>query len=255
MYNFGVYHWRERLRTVLWAVVGAIVSALVWRASSSRRVRLAAAVATVWPVVRGGKTALRTFIPPPWSLERYKYTALADELPFEGAAHALDIGCGTGRSLVGLAPGIPESCTVVGLDVFDSRIILGNGPALARRNGRKAGIDVSPVAGDAARLPVASDSQDVITACRVLHDLSPVDADRTLREARRVCAPDGVLGILELPITPDGVSTDPETYWRERVVEAGFAIETVERVDRTRRDDQYVLIVTTPQTVEFGKRA
>jgi ubiquinone/menaquinone biosynthesis C-methylase UbiE len=263
-YNFGVYHWRQRLRTVLSALGVAVLSLQVWRTSSSRRVRLVATAATAGAVVHGTGAMRRVLHPPPWALDRYKYAVLADELPFERADRALDIGCGTGRSLVGLAPTIPESCTVVGLDVFDNRIILGNAPLLAQRNGRKAGIDVSPVAGDAARLPVATDSQDVLTACRVLHDLPAAyarrpprgghgapdtDAERTLREAHRTCAPDGVLGVLELPITPDdadGAIVSPEMYWRERVSEAGFAIETVERLDRRRRDDQYVLIVATP---------
>lgn len=245
-YNFGVYHWRQRLRTMLFVLCIAVGSVLLWRTSGSRRVRLGAIVAMGGAVLSGVEAMQRILVPPPWTLERYKYDALACKLPFDRADRALDIGCGTGRSLVGLASYIPASCTVVGLDVFDSRIILGNGPLLARHNGRAAGIDVSPVVGDAARLPVATDSQDVMTACRVLHDLPEEDADRTLREAHRVCAPDGRLGVLELPITPDGTNASPAQYWRGRVTEAGFSIETLERVDRKRRDDRYVLIVAAP---------
>lgn len=159
---------------------------------------------------------------------------------------ALDIGCGTGRSLVGLAPHIPERYSVIGLDVFDDRVILGNAPRLARRNARKAGLDATPIADDAVRLPLTEDSQGIITACRVLHDLPAEDVDRALREARRVCEPEGTLGVLELPITPDGIAVPPAAYWRDRVAEAGFDIETVERIERTRRDDPYVLIVAPP---------
>lgn len=245
-YNFGVYHWRQRLQTMLSALGITLLSWLLWRRSASRRIRFGAMVSMAGAVISGGEATRRMLVPPPWTLERYKYDALASHLSFENANRALDIGCGTGRSLVGLAPAIPDSCTVVGLDVFDNRIILGNAPALARRNGRTAGIDVSPVAGDAARLPIATDSQDVVTACRVLHDLPRENADRTLREARRVCASDGILGVLELPITPDGVAAPSEEYWHERVTEAGFDIETIERLDRKRRDDQYILIVATP---------
>lgn len=42
---------------------------------------------------------------------------------------------------------------MVGLDVFDDRVILGNALLLARRNGRNTGIDATPVVGDVARLP------------------------------------------------------------------------------------------------------
>jgi SAM-dependent methyltransferase len=243
-YNFGVYHWQRRLRAILSALFVASLCLLVRRTSSARSVRFVATAGLVGAAVRGVGAMGRVLLPPPWTLERYKYDALASSLPFERAEHALDIGCGTGRSLVGLASHIPASCTTIGLDVFDTRVILGNAPVLARRNSRKAGIDVAPVVGDATHLPVATDSQDVVTACRVLHDLPTAAVEPALREAHRVCAPDGRLGVLELPITPD--ETPPEEYWRERVVEAGFTVETLDRLDRKRRDDRYLLIVAMP---------
>ena len=184
--------------------------------------------------------------PPPWTLDRGSHATLAGALPFAQADHALDIRCGTGRSLVGLAPSVPDSCTVLGLDVFDDRIILGNAPALAERNGREAGIDVTPVIGDAARLPVAIDSQDVVTACRVLHDLPASAVGPALREAHRVCTPQGTLGVLELPIIPEDTTAAPEEYWPDRVSRAGFTVTEVERVPREGRAEPYVLIVATP---------
>ena len=80
-------------------------------------------------VVHGATAARRLLSPPPWALNREPYATLASALPFARADRALDIGCGTGRSLVGLSPSVPDSCTVLGLDVFDDRIILGNGSA------------------------------------------------------------------------------------------------------------------------------
>ena len=245
MYNFGVYHWRRRLRTLCVAVGMAVVSAVCWR-RESHDFRLFATVAMLGAVLRGGDAVRRVLSPPPWVVERYKYDALAAEMPLEGAQRLLDVGCGTGRSLVGLAPHLSESCAISGLDVFDDRIILGNGPALVRRNGRQAGIDVTPVVGDAARLPLASDSQDAVTACRVLHDLPASAVDPALSEARRVCAPDGRFGLLELPLTPDGVTTPPEEYWHAHVTGAGFDIETAKRIERKGHDGRYVLIVARP---------
>lgn len=213
--------------------------------SGSRPLRGVGIAVTLGAVVRGRRVARHVLSPPPWAIERYKYDALAARLPLERANRVLDIGCGTGRSLVGLAPHVPDSCRVIGFDVFDNRIILGNAPLLAQRNAWNAGIDATPIAGDAARLPFGTNSHDIITACRVLHDLPAADIDRTLREAHRVCRPDGVLGILELPITPDNAD-DPPKYWRERVSEAGFAIETFERLQRRQDDGQYAVIVATP---------
>jgi SAM-dependent methyltransferase len=243
-YDFGVYHWRRRFRSVLYSLGALFVAGVLWRRGSSCLRSIAIAVA-LGGVIRGEKVVRRVLFPAPWAIEQYKYDALAVHLPLAHANHILDIGCGTGRSLVGLAPHT-DSCRIIGLDVFDDRVILGNAPALAQRNGLNAGIDVTPIAGDAARLPLATDSHDVITVCRVLHDLPATDIEKTLREAHRVCVSDGMLGILELPITPDGVSNDPSEYWRNRVSEAGFDIETVERLQQKQGNGRYIIIVATP---------
>ena len=246
MYNFGLYHWRRRFRTILSALTVILPAEICRRTSESRWVRLVATAAIAGGAVRGATAARRLLSPPPWALNREPYTALASALPFAQADRALDIGCGTGRSLVGLAPSVPDSCTMLGLDVFDDRIILGNGPALARRNGRAAGVDITPLVGDASRLPVATDSQDVVTACRVLHDLPATKIDPALREAHRVCAPQGTLGVLELPIIPEETTAAPEEYWPERISRAGFTVTTVERVARKGRAEPYVLVVAAP---------
>lgn len=248
MYYFGLYHWRSRLRRVVLGFVAFLGVSVVRGKTPSRPVRALTAVLALPALARAGRAGAKLLRPPPWALERYKYDALAAEIPLKGTSRVLDVGCGTGRSLVGLAPSLPEDASVVGLDVFDSRVILGNAPALARRNARKAGIDVTPVRGDAARLPLATASQDVVTACRVLHDLPAEDHGRALREIRRVCEPDGVLGVLELPITPDGVDSDPETYWRERVVEAGFSVKNRKRVGRKRGGEPYIVLVAIPSS-------
>ncbi|MFC6716740.1 class I SAM-dependent methyltransferase [Natrialbaceae archaeon GCM10025810] len=247
-YRFGIYHWRRRAASIAVALVAAGGAVLLCRRSEHRGRRLAAAAIGLAALARVASVARRALSPPPWALERAKYDALARRLPLDDADRVLDVGCGTGRSLVGFAPHVSPGTEVLGLDVFDDRIILGNGPALARRNGARAGLEVTPVAGDAAALPVAAGSIDVVTACRVLHDLEARVADDALRELHRACAPDGVVGILELPLLPDGVPTDrdPEAYWSDRVSAAGLRIDLLERVDRPGSDEPYVLIVAAP---------
>lgn len=246
MYYFGLYHWRERLRSLFVGCCSLLALALIRRLTPSKRLRSLAGIALFPALSRAVTAGSKLLRPPPWSLERYKYDALGTELPFKGKNNLLDIGCGTGRSLVGLAPHLPEGSSVVGLDVFDDRVILGNAPLLARRNASKAGIDVIPVRGDAARIPLKGNSQDLVTACRVLHDLPEENHERTLREIRRVCRPDGVLGILEIPIAPG--ERDPETYWRERVTESGFAVQKVNRVPRKGDGEPYIVIVAEPSS-------
>jgi ubiquinone/menaquinone biosynthesis C-methylase UbiE len=245
-YFFGVYHWRERLRRV-------VVSALLLAASvvgfrrGRRTVRALAVVVAGGALYRGGDAVRRLVSPAPWALDRAKYDGLASILPLDDVDRVLDVGCGSGRSIVGLAPHLPDDCHVVGLDVFDDRVILGNGPGLARRNGARAGTDVSPVAGDASRLPFVDGAFDAVTACRVAHDV-PVDRRAAVfDELRRVCADDGTVGLLELPITPAGVS-DHEAYWRRCLEDAGLRVERVTTVERERRPGEpYVAIAATPR--------
>jgi hypothetical protein len=244
-YFFGVYHWRERLRRIAVSALLLAASAVAFR-RGRRAVRAVAAVVAGGALYRGGDAARRLLSPAPWALDRGKYDALASLLPLDDVDRALDVGCGSGRSLVGLAPHLPDGCRIVGLDVFDDRVILGNGPGLARRNGARAGTDVSPVAGDASQLPFADDAFDVVTACRVAHDVPEGRRAAAFAELRRVCADDGTVGLLELPITPEGV-TDHEAYWRGCLEDAGLTVERAATVERRRRSGEpYVAIAATP---------
>ncbi|MFC6837701.1 class I SAM-dependent methyltransferase [Halomarina ordinaria] len=239
-YYFGIYHWRRRGRALALGTLALAAGALLAVASTRRTRRLLAVALGLWGARTDYRTLSKLLRPPPWRLDGEKYALLAAALPLDGADRVLDVGCGTGRSLVGLAPTLAPETTVVGVDVFDDRVILGNAPALARRNAVRAGLDAAVVRGDAARLPVADGSVDVVTACRVLHDLPEAAARRAAAEAHRVCAPGGTLGVLELRITHDG-STDPARYWRDLVAEAGFDVRHVEEVERER--GRYVLVV------------
>lgn len=242
MYYFGIYHWRRRLRRLLGGVAGIAAGALAWRRGRGA-LRRSVALGLVVAGVSRARRPLRSMLdPPPWAVRVEKYARLAAALSVPGDGRLLDLGCGTGRSLVGLAGGLPPGADVVGLDVFDDRVILGNGPRLAARNARAAGLDPAVVAGDGARLPFADDSMDAVTACRVLHDLPRADADAALAECRRVLAPDGRLGVLELPL-PHDADADPDEYWRARLSAAGF---TVESADAAGVGDGYLRYVATP---------
>lgn len=245
MYFFGLYHWRVRLKRLLVGIgVGAVGFGLVL--SESRLGRAAGILGVGYAVAKGASALHALFTPAPWIVERDKYEALAEALPTDGTEWWLDVGCGTARSLVGVSALVPGGCRVVGLDVFDDRVVFGNTPGLAGRNARKAGLDAAIVRGNATELPVADGSQDVVTACRLLHDLPRESALETLSELRRVCAPDGAVGVLEIPITHDGATDPPAEYWPALATQAGLTVERVREVPRRRSDDAYVVVVARP---------
>ncbi len=242
VYFFGLYHWRLRLKRLGIAIVAGVAGAALARSES--RWRQGVGVLGVGWATRKAASAVHALLQPaPWVVERYKYEALAEALPTAGAQRWLDVGCGTGRSLVGISDLVPGGCRLLGLDVFDDRVVLGNTPALTARNASRAGLDAATVRGDATALPVADGSQDVATACRLLHDLPRERALETLAELRRVCAPGGAVGVLELPITHDGAGDPPAEYWPALVEEAGLVVERVHEVPRRRSDGAYVVVV------------
>ena len=241
-YYFGIYHWQRRFRRLLGSVAGIVTGVLIWRHTRSMPFRIVALGLAIAGASRARRPLRSMLDPPPWNVRAKKYARLAAALSVPEDGRLLDLGCGTGRSLVGLAAGLSPGTSVVGLDVFDDRVILGNGPRLAARNARIAGLDPEIVAGDGARLPFADGSMDAVTACRVLHDLPRADAEAALAECHRVLTPEGHLGVLELPL-PHDTDADPDDYWRAQLSAAGF---TLESGGAAGVDDGYLCYVATP---------
>lgn len=243
-FNFGIYHWRRWARSAGAGIALVVASLLARRSARSRTARAVLGIAGLGGATYTASVLLKVARLPPWRLEREKYDRLAARLPFEDADRVLDVGCGTGRSLVGLAPYVSEPCTVIGLDVFTDEIILGNTPSRAAENARRAGLDAAIVGGDATRLPFADRSLDIVTLSRVLHDLPKDDARLALEEIRRTMTAEGRIGVIELPVVHDD-GADPERYWRELVTDAGFTVESVERT-RWKGDRAYVVLTASP---------
>lgn len=244
MYNFGLYHWRKWLRLILRGAVGFAVAAIVWRETENRAIRVIATITGVISVAYASEIASKMLRPPPWQADGERVETLAEHVSFDPDARVLDVGCGTGRSLVGLAPHIPLSCSVTGLDSFETGIILGNTPTRALSNVRKAGLDPSIVVGDATELPFSDDSHDVVIVSQVLHDLPAREAEHILAEISRICTSDGTLGLIELPLVNDETEVDAE-YWLEVVEDAGFTVESVEYYPWI-ENKRYAVLTATP---------
>jgi SAM-dependent methyltransferase len=130
----------------------------------------------------------------------------ADHL--EGAATALDIGCGEGQ-VARLAAGLPATTFVTGIDPTWAQLALA-----AERGG-----GVAYAGATAARLPFSPSTFDAVVACLVFEHINEVDA--AIAEVGRVLRPGGrFLFFLNHPLlqTPGSGWIDDrilgEQYWR-----------------------------------------
>jgi ubiquinone/menaquinone biosynthesis C-methylase UbiE len=198
-----------------------------------------------WTGKRGLAGLRLLFKPRPWEVQRAKYELLNDSLELETAGTVLDFGCGTGRSLVGIAPHIDPSSTTIGIDRFDDQIILGNTPHLASKNASKAGLDTVLLKGDGRELPLADNSMERIVVSQVLHDLPESTTTAILSELARVCTPDGRLGLIELPLVADAKEVQA-SYWPDRLTRAGFEVRTVDSLP-WKEEKCRSLVVASPE--------
>ncbi|MBN1642121.1 MAG: methyltransferase domain-containing protein [Anaerolineae bacterium] len=161
--------------------------------------------------------------PPPAETQRDRYYAFLAELGFTKhlgslnstrelielchiapGQHVLDVGCGVGMTPRYLAQ--RHTCRVVGLDVTPRMI------ERARQHAVRAGVDADTafVIGDAAALPFASDTFDVVLTESV--NVFLPDRPRAIREYVRVCAPGGYVALNEMTLLARAPSSDLAAY-------------------------------------------
>jgi len=113
-------------------------------------------------------------------------TKFARELLGEGAARALDIGCGEGKFTRGITAFIGE---VAGIDVKEKSILKARAAAEAE------GASVDFRIGSADALPWPDAHFDVVIFSNSLHHMP--DAAKAIAEAMRVLTPGGLLYVME----------------------------------------------------------
>lgn len=117
-----------------------------------------------------------------------------DRLAPAAGDRVLEIGCGPGHALVGLADRVGPAGHVVGLDAAPGML------ARARRRLARAGVagGVTLVLGDARSLPLADGIADAAFVEDTLELFGPDDRDAVLGELRRVLAADGRLVVVTM---------------------------------------------------------
>ncbi len=173
-----------------------------------------------------------------------------------GGGVVLDMGCGSGRSSIGLLLARPQ-VTVIGLDNWSATYVRENGPDLVLANARAAGVAdrISVQSGDMRILPFEDGSFDAVASVYAIDHLDPEGIVLALAEAARVLRPGGEILLLNMhrdawmkfAYTPlhvlhssqastalhGGTSprpTSPDALWRARLSHVGFeVIETGRR--------------------------
>ncbi len=152
----------------------------------------------------------------------------------------LEIGFGTGHSLVALAEAVGGSGSVAGVDISEEML------RVARSRLEKAGLleHVDLRLGDATSLPFDAEEYDAVFASFTLELFAPSEIPIVLKECRRVLRPGGRIGVVALAKKdsmavriyewahakfPDFIDCHP-IFVSQVIEEAGFRVaETVEK--------------------------
>ncbi|MBB1157405.1 MULTISPECIES: class I SAM-dependent methyltransferase [Amycolatopsis] len=122
-----------------------------------------------------------------------------DRLALRGDEVVLDLGCGSGLLLIGVAARLTTG-RATGIDLWRTRDQAGSDRKTCLENAVRTGVadKIELVDGDMAKLPFPSGSFDLVTGCLSVHNLHP-DSRRAecVSEAFRVLRPGGRLLLID----------------------------------------------------------
>lgn len=113
---------------------------------------------------------------------------LLDRISWTGSERVLDVGCGRGLMLIGVARRL-SSGSAVGIDIWQAEDLSGNRPEAAVENARREGVAarVEVKTADMRDLPFADGTFDVVLSCSAIHNLYEAkDRARAIGEIARV---------------------------------------------------------------------
>ena len=148
---------------------------------------LALAGAWYW-TSKNGKLALRDQI--------------VDGLGLKGDEKVLDVGCGRGLLLIGVAKKLSGKGRATGVDVWSSEDLSGNSAEAALANVKAEGLSADKVkiqTADATSLPFEESSFDVVVSSLCLHNIpSSKGRSKAVSEIYRVTKSGGKVAIYDL---------------------------------------------------------
>lgn len=121
-------------------------------------------------------------------------------LDIQAGEHVLEIGYGTGNTMVHLAEAVGDSGTVAGIDVSTGMQQVASKKLTAKGFANRVELRV----GDARKLPYDDNSFDAVFASFTLELFPLNDIPAVLAEVARVLKSGGRLGVVSMATVPDG---------------------------------------------------
>ena len=121
-------------------------------------------------------------------------------LDIQAGEHVLEIGYGTGNTMVHLAEAVGDSGTVAGIDVSTGMQQVASKKLSAKGFADRVDLRV----GDARKLPYDDNSFDAVFASFTLELFPLNDIPAVLAEVARVLKSGGRLGVVSMATVPDG---------------------------------------------------
>ena len=125
---------------------------------------------------------------------------LLDLLKLDGSEKVLDVGCGRGLMVIGLAKRL-KSAKATGIDVWNPRVLSGNSADSAKQNAKIEGVAdrVRIENCDPRKLPYPDGNFDVVASSMAVHNLGDRESRfEAVREMWRVLKPGGRLLIFDV---------------------------------------------------------
>lgn len=125
---------------------------------------------------------------------------LIESLDLKGDEKVLDVGCGRGLLLIGVAKKL-KSGKATGIDVWRAEDLSGNSADAAKANAKAEGVadKVRIETGDARKMVYPDANYDVVVSSLAIHNISDRDERaQAVREMWRVLKPGGRLLIFDI---------------------------------------------------------
>lgn len=129
---------------------------------------------------------------------------LLDQLTWRGDERVLDLGCGRGLMAVAAARRVSQG-QVIGIDIWQSEDLSGNGPEAVTANATREGAAgrLTTQTADMRELPFDADSMDSVVSSVAIHNIYQADGrDSAIDQIVRVLRPSGQVLIDDIRYLP-----------------------------------------------------